>query len=99
MTVDRPLNCCGSTEGHLATCETVQPEPRGPRAGFAGHGSHHPGSICLECERIGHRADPVWYDRRDNIICKSCRQPVVGDGTSKDPWRHRGEAVERGVTA
>jgi hypothetical protein len=22
--VDRPLSCCGSTEGHLPTCETVR---------------------------------------------------------------------------
>lgn len=44
-----------------------------------------------------HRAQPVWYDHRDNIICKECRQPLLGDGTMKNPWRHPGEPIEMGV--
>ena len=44
-----------------------------------------------------HRAEPVWYERRDNIICKVCRSPVVGDGTNRNRWRHEGEANEKGV--
>lgn len=46
-----------------------------------------------------HRADPVWYDARSNIICKVCRKKLIGNGTSRHPWRHPGEPAIIGVVA
>lgn len=46
-----------------------------------------------------HRAEPVWSASHGSVvICKVCRKSVVGNGTAKNPWRHAGEPIEKGVT-
>jgi hypothetical protein len=53
----------------------------GIKAGFAGHGSHRPGSVCFECERENamtpdSEAGPVkdWYDRDAEAFGRAHRQ-------------------------
>jgi hypothetical protein len=49
-----------------------EPRAEGLREGFAGHGSHRPGSVCMECERLAARSEP----RAEGLRCSECGQPV-----------------------
>ena len=47
-----------------------------------------------------HRVNPIWAQRsftKGELVCRECRQAVVGDGTTKNPWRHVGEPIEKGI--
>jgi hypothetical protein len=75
----------------------------GIKAGFAGHGSHRPGSVCFECERENamtpdSEAGPVkdWYDRDAEAFGRAHRQsqaqPVPSGLASErdDKWFNKG---------
>lgn len=44
-------------------------------------------------KKFDHVAHPVWSKFYSRLVCLECKQPVAGDGTINNRWRHVGECV------